>query len=134
MTRKLLWLSLPILFGMLVAALAVAAPALAASALAAKLASYPPRLAALPLHRLGKGKPFGLHQPFKGIAAGATAEAMIGPPLVLHLEGGRFFLMEGAAAPHHPALADQLDPAAHQLDQIRPPQNFFQKALAVAHG
>jgi Domain of unknown function (DUF5666) len=32
MTRKLLWLSLPVLFGLLVAALAVAAPALAASA------------------------------------------------------------------------------------------------------
>lgn len=35
MTRKLLWLSLPVLFGLLVAALAVAAPALAASVHAA---------------------------------------------------------------------------------------------------
>ena len=42
--------------------------------------------------------------------------------------------MKRAAAPHHPALADQFDPASHQLDQIDPPPDFFQQSFAIAHG
>ena len=89
------------------------------------------RLAGQPLYSLREGEPLGLHQPFEGVAAGTAAEAVIGPPLVLDLEGGGLFLVEGAAAPHHPALAGELDAPPPELDEIRPPQDFFEQALAV---
>ncbi len=42
--------------------------------------------------------------------------------------------MEGAAAPHHLALADKFHAPSDQLDEIGPPEDFVEKALAVAHG
>ena len=85
-------------------------------------------------HCLRKAHAFGFHQPFKAVAALAAAEAFVEAALILHLEAGRFFRMEGAAAPHHPSLARQLDAAAHQRDQIGPPPDFFQQSFAIAHG
>jgi len=54
--------------------------------------------------------------------------------LILDLEAGRFFAVKRATAPHHPAFADQLDAAAHQLNQIGSPPDFLQQSLAITHG
>ena len=86
------------------------------------------------LHAFGKAQALGFDQPFEGVAALAAAEAFVETALILDLEAGGLFGVERAAAPHHPALADQLDAAAHQRDQIGPPPDFFQQSFAIAHG
>ena len=90
-------------------------------------------LARQALHGLGKAQAVHFHQPFEGIAARAAAEAVIAAPFVLHLEGGRFFLVKRTTAPEHPALAGQLHAPAHELDNICPPEDFFEQAGTVAH-
>jgi hypothetical protein len=85
-------------------------------------------------HRFGKAQAFGFHQPFEGVAAHPAAETFVGMALILDLETGGFFAVKGAAAPHHPAFADQLDPASHELDQIGPPPDLLQHAFAIPHG
>ena len=86
-----------------------------------------------PLHGFGEAQAFGLLEPFEGAAARAAAEAVIIAPLVLDLEGGRFFLVEGAEAPEHAALAGELDAPADELDEVGPSQDFFEQPLAVPH-
>ena len=85
-------------------------------------------------HGFRKRQAFGFGQPLEGVAALAAAETFVEAALILDLEAGGFLGMEGAAAPHHPALAHQLDAAAHQRDQIGPPPDFFQQSFAIAHG
>src|SRR5690606_16165062 len=95
---------------------------------------FHPRLARQLLHRFRKTQVLGLHQPAESVAALAAAETFVEPALILDLEAGRFLGMERAATPHHPALADQLDAAAHQRDQIGPPPDLLQQSLAKTHG
>src|SRR5215468_6047139 len=54
------------------------------------------------------------------------------PTLILHLEGGRFFFVEWAETPEDASLAVELHAPPDKLDEVRAPQDFFQKAFAVA--
>ena len=80
-------------------------------------------------HRIDVGQVFDLHEEVDGVSPLAAAKALEKLLVLLHVEGGRLFMMEGTAAPHTSALALQRDIAAHQVHDIRPGQKLVQKLL-----
>ena len=73
------------------------------------------------------------HNEIDHAAAFFAAEAVIVLPVRQDMEGGRFFIVERAAAPVAPALGLQGHIAAHHVQYVVPSHQLFQKTLGECH-
>ena len=80
--------------------------------LARRLGQIQPGFGGQRLHRLHEGGTLRLHDEADGVAVRAAAEAMV--VIVIGVEAGRLFAMEGAAGFPVAAAAGQFDPPADE--------------------
>ena len=85
---------------------------------------------------LGEFLVIKIHHKTQGISGGATAEAVIELFLRLYAEGGRFFLVKGAAGRVIFAGFAQLDAFVDDVDDIYPAKQVINKVLRnqTSHG
>src|SRR5205823_12317202 len=91
------------------------------------------RLAGKPFNRLRKFQAFGFDQPFKGVAPGATAEAVVAPSFIVHFERRGLLFVKWAKTPENTPLALQFDTPPDELHEVRAPGDFLKEIFAKPH-
>ena len=104
------------------------------AAIAVLVRDFQPGLARQLLDRLGKLQLVQIHQKADGIAARAAAEAVVELLVRAYREGGRLFLMEGAAGAVVLAGLLQLDARSHHLDDVGAVEQVVNETLGDQSG